>query len=184
MDAKFKEKRIRKSIGEVGFCEYPIALNGDNFKLWGGPDCLELGDDGMAEVVDYKSRLDIERGKANLDITLMSKIYVLLCAQKLLKQGHKKARFVIRFWQDPFDESFFEEFDVTSMSSDEFVFRQKIEKIIGTKEFKLCENKYCAACKSEKKSDFLTALNNKGYVIMSGQEFKNEQDTADSFLPF
>src|SRR5258708_772072 len=78
-----RNKKIRRALAEVGFCEYIIKTETGTFKLWGGPDTLEVGDDGMPEVVDYKSRQDIVKGKANLDINLMSKIYVLLCMQKL-----------------------------------------------------------------------------------------------------
>src|SRR3989344_6634847 len=56
--------KINPSLDEVGFCEWTFEVNGDKFKLWGGPDCLEMGDDGLPEIVDYKSRKDLEKGKA------------------------------------------------------------------------------------------------------------------------
>src|SRR5258708_2145978 len=56
-----RKGNIRKSLGEVGFCEYPIKIDSGSsesgmtiggsrmtevsnnlFKLWGGPDCLEI----------------------------------------------------------------------------------------------------------------------------------------------
>jgi hypothetical protein len=48
LDYYIKRKgKINESLGDIGFCKYPIALQGDNFVLWGGADTLELGDDGM-----------------------------------------------------------------------------------------------------------------------------------------
>src|SRR5205807_918395 len=154
---------IHKTLGEVGFCEYPIAMEGDNFKLWGGPDCLEIGEDGMPEIVDYKSRQNLENGKAYMDMDMMPKMYVLLLSKKLLERGYTTARFVVRFWQDPLEESFYEEFNIAAMSAEEFLFQQKIEKIQRVTEFKPCGKKFCAACNSDKKDDFLEELERQGF---------------------
>lgn len=149
------DRKIKKSLGEVGFCEWVIK---DKFKLWGGPDALELGEDGLPEVVDYKYREDRENGKDNLDMDLMPKIYVLLCTKKLLDLGFKKARFVVRFWLDPKDSSFSEVFDLEKIHQFEEIFKQKIEKILKTSEVNFCEKSFCRACQSPKRKDFLREL--------------------------
>lgn len=170
-------RKIRPAIEEVGFCEWIIKGDpspdgaGQVFKLWGGPDTLEMGDDGVPEIVDYKSRKNLENGKANLDMDLMPKIYTLLCTSKILNKGFKKARFVVRFWQDPKDESFNREFNLEEMGKDEFLIRQKIERILAATEFKQCNKKFCAACKSPLKEEFLRELEKKGYRIITGEEF-------------
>lgn len=164
-------QKINEAIDEVGFCEWVFPLNGDNFKLWGGPDCLEMGEDGVPEVVDYKSRQNLEKGKTYMDMELMPKIYTLLCSKKLLDKGFKKARFLVRFWQDPKDENFFEEFDLASMSGSEFLFQQKVKKILSTHDVGFCERDFCKACKSEKRDEFVQSLESKGYKVMSGEEF-------------
>src|SRR3989344_443953 len=79
------DKKIRPAIDEVGFCEWVITKGGDNFKLWGGPDTLEEGDDGVPEIVDYKSRQNIEKGKNYMDMDLMPKIYTLFLNKKLIR---------------------------------------------------------------------------------------------------
>ncbi|MBI2022397.1 PD-(D/E)XK nuclease family protein [Candidatus Daviesbacteria bacterium] len=169
--------KINQAVEEVGFCEWTFEANGDKFKLWGGPDCLEMGEDGIPEVVDYKSRKDLEKGKTYMDMDLMPKIYTLLCSSKLLNKGFKKARFLVRLWQDPKDESLFEEFDLTVMDGAEFLFKQKIEKILGTKEIYFCNKEFCRACQSEKKDDFLKELEMLGLIdqnsskVVSGEEF-------------
>lgn len=175
-----KEGKIRQSLGDVGFCEWIIGpaptgdpssrdSSGQVFKLWGGPDTLELGDDGVAEVVDYKSRESLDK---NFDMELMPKIYTLLVAKKLLEKGHKKARFVVRIWQDPEDESIFEEFDLNSLNGEEFLFRQKIDRILANKNIKFCNKPFCKACNSERKDEYLEELKSKhGLSIMSGEEF-------------
>lgn len=183
-----RKGNIKRALCEVGFCEYPIKCEGDNYKLWGGPDCIEIGEDGMPEIADYKSRINLENGKAYMDMDLMPKMYVLLCSKKLLEMGHKTARFVVRFWQDPLDESFYEEFNIEAMSGQEFLFKQKIQKITGVKEFKPCGKQFCAACKSDKKDKFIKELEQKGFKVMSGEEFLGEmpetrQQGSDG-LPF
>lgn len=168
---KMRDFKINQAIGEVGFCEWVLPIEGDNYKLWGGPDCLEMGDDGMPEVVDYKSRQNLERGKTYMDMDLMPKIYTLLCSVKLLEKGFKRARFKIRFWQDPKDESFYEEFDISQMSGEEFLLKQKIARILSNQEIKFCNRDFCKACNSEKKSEFLIELKDKGFKVITAEEF-------------
>lgn len=177
-----RKGNIHKALCEVGFCEFPIAIEGDNFKLWGGPDCIEIGEDGIPEIVDYKSRLNLENGKAYMDMDLMPKMYVLLCSQRLLQMGHKSARFIVRFWQDPLEEGFYEEFNIEAMDGQSYLFQQKIQRILGVTEFKPCNRQFCAACKSAKKDEFLMELTKKGFKLMSGEQFL-EQDERSS-LPF
>lgn len=178
-----KKGKIREAVEEVGFCEYLIKSDSGIYKLWGGPDTLEVGDDGVPEVVDYKSRQNIENGKAYMDMDLMPKMYTLLSRERLLRKGHKKARFVVRYWQDPLDESFYEEFDLETMTEEEFLFRQKIEEIMRVTGFRMCNKKFCAACKSAKKDDFLLALEKMGYTVMQGDEFL-QKDLEERTLPF
>jgi hypothetical protein len=156
-----RKGNIHRALGEVGFCEWSVNINGESFKLWGGPDAFEIGDDGVAEVVDYKSRQNVEKGKTYMDMDLMPKIYTLLAAKKLLGLGHKKARFIVRFWQDPLEESFCEEFNLTVMDGAEFLFRQKIERILNVTDFTPCFKEYCSACNSGLKDNFIEELKNK-----------------------
>lgn len=178
-----KNKKINKSIEEVGFCEWVLRIemdselagsSGQDFKLWGGPDALEMGEDGTPEVVDYKSRKNLEKGKTYMDMDLMPKIYTLLVTKKLMGKGFKKARFKVKYWQDPKDETFFEEFDLAQMDGAEFVFRQKIQRVLQTKNFRPCGRDFCAACKSEKKDEFLSELEKMGFKVISGEEFMDK----------
>lgn len=155
------EGQIKQSIAPVNFCEWIIGdldLPGSAFKLWGGPDTLELGEDGIPEIVDYKSRENIERGKDGMDMDLMPKLYTLLCAKQLLGKGYTKARFIVRFWQDPKEASFYEEFDLENIASIEGLFKQKIDRITSTTEVSLCEKNFCSACKSDKRDEYIAEL--------------------------
>ncbi len=127
-------------------------------KLWGGPDALEMGDDGIVEIVDYKFFENPKKGKENLDMDLMPKLYSLLCAQELLKSGHTKARFRVRSWTDPEDESLYEEFDLENIFLLKDFFRQKIEKILSVTELNFCERDYCKSCKSDQREAWLKQL--------------------------
>ncbi len=168
--------KIKQSFGEVGFCEWIIQTEdlpagrqgGRQFKLWGGPDCFELGEDGIPEIVDYKSREDVEKGKDNMDMDLMPKMYTLLCCKKLLELGYKQARFVVRFWQDPLEDSFYEEFDLADVSSLEQIFRQKIDRIMNTIEIKFCDSSYCRGCKHADREKFLYELEKHGIRYLKG----------------
>lgn len=165
---KLRDKKINRSLGEVGFCEWVIKGDpspdgaGQVFKLWGGPDALEEGDDGIPEVVDYKSRDDIKRAKDEMDMDLMPKIYTLLVSKRLLDKGYKKARFKVRIWQDPLDETIFEEFDLGAIENAQVLFKQKIDKILATQDLKFCEKDFCKACRSDKRNEFLLELQKLG----------------------
>lgn len=185
-----KDKKINRSLGEVGFCEWiikgdPSTGSGQVYKLWGGPDALEEGDDGIPEVVDYKSREALafnselndnstdevqnyksregsKKAKLNLDMDLMPKIYTLLVSRKLVDKGYSKARFKVRIWQDPLNESFFEEFDLETIENAQVLFKQKIDKILSTQDLRFCEKDFCRACKSDKRDEFLIELQKMG----------------------
>lgn len=125
-------------------------------KIWGGPDGVELGSDGMPEVVDYKYFEDLEKGKSYLDMDLMPKIYVYLAAEDLLGMGYLKARFVVRLWGDAKDSTMSEEFDLKAMSGVEEYLKEKIQKILGTLDFNFCEKPYCPACKSSQRDEWVS----------------------------
>lgn len=151
-------RRIKLSVGEVGFCEWIIQTElGTKYKLWGGPDTLEMGDDGVPEVCDYKYRED-NNNKDNIDMDLMPKIYILLCLEKLQKLGYKKARFMVRFWLDPKNNNYYEEFNLEKVKQYEEHFKDRIERILSSNEIKFCEKPFCGACKSERRDDFLLEL--------------------------
>lgn len=158
-----KNKKINRSLGKVEFGKWIISdLDGD-LQLWGSPDCLEIGDDGIPEIVDYK--LGGEEGKNNLDMDLMPKIYILLCSKQLKSLGYDKARFVVRFWLDPKNNSCFEEFDLRKIKDLlEPIFLVKIKKILNTLEVSFCEKEFCPACKSKDRGEFLKELEKRGFI--------------------
>ena len=138
---------------------WECLLEGERlFKLWGGPDALEMGDDGVVEVVDYKYFENAKKGKDNLDMDLMPKIYILLCAAQLVEMGYDKTRFRVRFWTDPLDESIYEEFDMFSLNNLKQYLRFKIEKILSVKEFSFCEQSFCKVCNSGQRRDWIKQL--------------------------
>lgn len=152
-----RKGKINKSIINEKFWE--ILLEGKQvFKIWGGPDALELGDDGIPEIVDYKYFEDAQRGKDNLDMDLMPKLYTLLCASELLKAGYKKAKFRVRSWTDPLEESLYEEFDLETLDLLKDFFRHKIEKILSSTDLTFCEKPYCKVCKSEQRESWVQQL--------------------------
>lgn len=158
-----KEGKINKAILHKRFWE--CILEGDKvFKIWGGPDALEQGDDGIPEIVDYKYFEDAEKGKNNLDMDLMPKLYTLLCAQELAKLGYKKTRFRVRSWNDPLDESLYEEFDLQIVINLKDFFRHKIEKILSVTELKFCEKPYCKACGSSQRQDWIKELKLRKFI--------------------
>lgn len=160
IEGKFKSKII-----DIGFYQKLIEINGEKFKLWGGPDTLEMGLDGMPEIIDYKSRQDIAKGKQNMDMDLMPKLYTLLLSEDLLQKGYKKARFRVVFWQDPKDESFARVFDLEDLSSVEELFKEKISKIISSKKITFCMLPFCEACNSEKADGYVEMLEGMGYSL-------------------
>lgn len=153
--------RIKESLGDVGFCKKYLEVDGGKYVLWGGPDTLEKGEDGVPEVIDYKSRQDISRGKKYMDMDLMPKMYTLLVADWLKSKGYKKARFMVKFWQDPKDDSFAQEFDLEDLQEEEDLFKEKIRKIVKTIEAEFCVAEYCDACNYESKDSFASDLQEK-----------------------
>lgn len=149
--------KINKAILNKRFWE--ILLEGDQlFKIWGGPDALELGDDGVPEIVDYKYFEDHQKGRENLDMDLMPKLYTLLCASELGKLGYRKVRFRVRSWTDPEDESLYEEFELENINLLKDFFKQKIEKILSVTEINFCEKAYCKSCKSDQRESWIKQL--------------------------
>lgn len=145
------------------FWEHSIP-NEDPLKLWGGPDALEMGEDGVPEIVDYKYFEDLEKGRGNLDMDLMPKVYTLLCAQDLKNAGFSKARFRVGLWQDPLDESLYEEFDLDQAINLEDYFKDKILRILRTSELSFCEKDWCKVCKSEKRNEWIKGLQKQGWI--------------------
>ncbi len=157
--------KIKSSLGEVGFCEWiikddPSTGSGRVFKLWGGPDTIEMGNDGVPEVCDYKLMDPTEEKKENLDFELSSNLYMLLCVKKLTKLGFEKARFCIRFWKDAKDESLKKDFYLSDVFEFEVIFKKKINEIMKTKEFLFCERNFCHACKSVNRDIYIEELKN------------------------
>ena len=155
--------KINKAILSKRFWE--CLIEGERaLKIWGGPDTLELGDDGIPEIVDYKYFEDPQKGKNGLDMDIMPKLYTLLCAPELLKSGYKKARFRVRSWTDPTDESLFEEFDLEITANLKDFFRMKIEKILSITELKFCQRPYCRSCNHEQKENWIEELKLKKFI--------------------
>lgn len=152
---------LQKSLGEVGFCKKYLSLEDGRYCLWGGPDTLEEGKDGVPEVIDYKSRMDIQKGKKYMDMDLMPKMYTLLVADELKRRGFKKARFKVKFWQDPREDGFTQEFDLENLEEHEGLFKEKIKKVVKTIEASFCITEFCDACNYEKKNDFAKELSEK-----------------------
>lgn len=169
--------KVLKSLGKVGFCEWVLEGKDQQFKLWGGPDAFEMGEDGIPEIVDYKSRSneDVQKGRDNIDMELMPKLYTLLCAKKLLGMGYKKAKFIVRIWQSPNDNSLYEEFDLEAIDSLEPIFLQKIVKIEETKELEFCQKKFCRACNHKDREKFVLELERLGLVPAEDIPLQNLQ---------
>jgi ATP-dependent helicase/DNAse subunit B len=159
LDGKFKP-----AVMDIDFCKWFLKVNNEEYVLWGGPDTIEMGHDGIPEVIDYKSRQNISRGKDKMDMDLMPKMYILLTCKQLQKMGFKKARFRVVFWQDPKEDTFCEEFDLTNTEKLEKIFVKKIDQIVKHKEVDHCAAKYCDACNAEKREEFIEELVGKGYV--------------------
>jgi len=158
-------KALNKSLGGVPFLQKTVKIDGERYKLWGGPDTLEMGEDGIPEIIDYKSRQDITKGKQNMDMDLMPKLYTLLMSENLLKKGYKKARFKVKFWQDPLDESFSIEYNLEDLLEVEEIFKEKIKKIKQNKQISFCLLQFCEACNHPESDDFMTQLENLGYSL-------------------
>lgn len=154
---KFNEALLKEKFWEC-LLDSSTSSGQKVLKVWGGPDALELGEDGTPEVVDYKFFEDAQKGKNNLDMNLMPKLYTLLCAQELLKLGHQQARFRIRSWTNPGDESLYEEFELGNVILLKDFFRHKIEKILAMTEISFCDKPYCKACNSEQRQMWIREL--------------------------
>lgn len=152
-----RKGRIGRSVINKEFWE--CLLEGERvLKLWGGPDALEMGEDGIVEIVDYKYFEDPKKGRENLDMDLMPKLYSLLCAPELLKAGFLKVRFRVRSWNDPLDESLYEEFDLQTAANLKEFFKHKIERILSMVEITFCEKPYCRACNSDQRDVWIKEL--------------------------
>lgn len=133
-------------------------------KLWGGPDSIEMGEDSVPEVADYKYFEDIKKGKSYLDMDLMPKMYILLTANDLIEAGFDKGKFIARIWTEPGNNDFYEEFDLTEAENLENFFKDKAERILRTKELTFCEKDYCKACKSSNREEWIAELKVKGWI--------------------
>ncbi len=161
------EGKVKKGIHQnklKPFWSY-ILMDGKNaLKLWGGPDAIEMGEDGIPEVVDYKYFEDNEKSKSYLDMDLMPKMYMLLTSDELLEQGFKKARFKVRMWQAPNDESLYEEFELEKMPGVADYLLDKTRRILSTKEVGFCSNSWCKVCKHQDRPLWIKELEDKGWV--------------------
>lgn len=136
----------------------------EQIKLWGGPDAIEMGEDQTPEIVDYKYFGDLQKGKENLDMDLMPKVYTLLCATDLKNAGFQKARFRVGLWQEPDNDSLYEEFDLEQAINLENYFKDKILRILRTSELTFCEKDWCKVCKSEKREEWVKELQKQGWI--------------------
>lgn len=151
-----RKGKFNKSIINEKFWE--CMLKGEKLvKIWGGPDALEMGEDGIVEIVDYKFRGG-QIDNNSYDMDLMPKVYTLLCAEELIKLGYNKVRVRIRLWHKPLEESLYEEFDLQVVANLKDFFRHKIGKILSVAEITFCEKPYCKACNSEQKEVWLKEL--------------------------
>lgn len=155
--------KFHQSLSDKTFWSY-ILPGAEPLKLWGGPDTVEQGLDGVPEVIDYKYQGGQKVEKDRIDMDLMPKLYILLAAPDLIKLGYEKARFKIKFWQDPQDESFYEEFKLSDMPNLAAFFRDKIERILRTSELSFCEKPFCKPCHSPKRNDWIKELQRKGWI--------------------
>jgi hypothetical protein len=99
---------------------------------------------------------------------------MLLTCKQLQQLGFDKARFKVVFWQDPRDTSFCEEYDLYKLQPCEEVFRERIAEIVKTFDVDWCAGQYCDACNFETRDSFIEELQQKGYRVMSGDQFMEE----------
>lgn len=159
------------------FWKYVIQTAPQPVQIWGGPDAIELGSDGVPEIIDYKYRENIS-DQAKMDMDLMPKVYTLLCARELQELGYSKARFKVKFWLQPKEESFYEEFDLSSVRSFEEFFKDKIDRILRTSELSFCERDFCKVCKSPQRNQWISQIQVAGWLAPL-KEIPEESD-----LPF
>lgn len=162
------------------FWKYVITTDPKEVQIWGGPDAIEMGKDNIPEIIDYKYRENIE-DQAKMDMDLMPKVYTLLCAKELLEMGYPKARFKVKFWQDPLNESYYEEFDLANIPNLEAFFKDKIERILRTKELSFCEKAWCKVCQSDQKATWIAELQLLG---IASPILITAKDSETSDLPF
>lgn len=160
---KVKRMVVTETLKKKPFWKMVVA-GATPLKLWGGPDSIEMGEDEVPEIVDYKYLEKGDESTDYLDMDLMPKLYTLLCAQDLTQIGYSKARFMVRLWHDPQNRSFYEEFDLSQAQNMEDYFKDKMEKILRTEELSFCERDYCRACKSEKRPEWLKKLKETGWI--------------------
>ena len=153
-------KKVYQGLSTTTFWDY-IIPGSTPIKIWGGPDAVEMGEDSIPEVIDYKY---YENGTDRVDMDLMPKVYILLCSKELQKAGYSRARFKVKLWNEPENESFYEEFDLDTVPNLANFFQDKIERILRTKELSFCEKDYCKVCKSEKRQEWIKELQNQGWI--------------------
>ncbi|MDO8498522.1 MAG: PD-(D/E)XK nuclease family protein [bacterium] len=166
---------------------WEVVLEGQTpLKMWGAPDAIEMGEDGIPEVVDYKYFEDQEKGESNLDMDLMPKLYTLFCAAELQALGFSKARFVVRLWQNPGNDAYYEEFDLSRMPSLTDFFKDKMERILRTEELGFCNKEYCKVCQHKEKENWIKELKKQGWIKQGPSELSSptEESLASSDLPF
>lgn len=151
-----RENKINKGLFYKDFWEC-ILEDLEQKKIWGGPDALELGDDGTPEIVDYKYL----ENSSFLDMDIMPKLYVLLCGEELLNRGYKKVRFRVRLWKEPLNEAMYEEFDLGILANLKDYFRFKINQILSISEISFCDKDYCRVCKSDQRQVWVEELRQK-----------------------
>lgn len=162
------------------FWTYVIQTTPQSVQLWGAPDVIELGEDRVPEIIDYKYRQN-PADQAKMDMDLMPKVYTLLCASELKEMGYAKARFKVKFWLSPKDESFYEEFDLSVMPNLEAFFKDKIDRILRTSELSFCEKDFCKVCKSPQRAQWITQIQVAGWLTGSTPA-ENAEEKSD--LPF
>lgn len=145
------------------FWEY-VMVSAEPLKLWGAADSIEMGENNIPEVVDYKYFDKGDESTEFLDMDLMPKLYTLLCAKELVDLEHKTARFYVRLWHDPGNNSYYEEFDLAIMPNIEAFFKDKMERILRTRELSFCEKEFCKACNSPHREEWVSQLKTQGWI--------------------
>lgn len=153
--------KIKPLLSINTFWEQMVDCFPDSFKVWGGPDVIEAGEEEIPEVVDYKC-FENHASAKNLDMDLMPKVYMFLASPELKKMGFNKAKFVVRLWLDPGNDAYFKEFNLTSMPDIERELKELMEKIMTTTRIEFCEREYCPACQSDQRETWLKSLQEKG----------------------
>lgn len=183
ISGKYKQQVATETLKKIRpFWKYVIRTDHQSVQLWGGPDAIEQGEDSIPEIIDYKYR-EKEKDQGKIDMDLMPKVYTLLCAKELQALGYKKARFKVKFWSDPKNETFYEEFDLAIIPNLEIFFKDKIERILNTQTLTFCEKDFCRVCKHSQREEWIKELQLHGWII---QPVKSSVETSSdaSDLPF